>query len=267
MAAIALAYREWGNRSLPAVLLVHGLAGCGRIWEPLAEGLADLVHVVAPDLRGHGGSPCPGTYTAEAYLEDLEALVAELGVNSLALVGHSFGGLLCAGYAVRHPERTRALVSIDINIPPPAWQTEHLREAGSKPHPVFATRGEAEAYLRKNLAPASSNQVMNALAEALLARVTNGTTGFTLNFDRETLCQAAPLEVAGQLDRLTCPTLFLRGSESAVMDRAAAIALLSRLPHSRLVQIPRAGHHVFLDNPAATVQEVRRFLTETQRAR
>jgi pimeloyl-ACP methyl ester carboxylesterase len=257
MASVELAFTAWGDSSLPAVLLIHGVAGCGRIWQPVASALADRYHLVAPDLPGHGTSPRTGSYSLEAYSAEIDAFVAARELASLTLIGHSFGAILCADHALRHAQQVRALVLIDINFPPPAWQIEHLRAAAEKPAPVFATREAGIDYLRRSYAPAGTPKVLHDLAECLLA---GDPGGLTLQFDRETLRQAAPLNVADQLSHLTCPTMFLRGSDSKVMDRAGAISLLHQVEQSRLVQIPRAGHHVFLDNPAATTHELRLFL-------
>jgi pimeloyl-ACP methyl ester carboxylesterase len=259
MAAVELSFQTWGKHGLPTVLLIHGMADCAHIWEPLAQGLADRFHCVAPDLRGHGGSPRPGVYTPEAYLEDIEAFAAAQRLEAFSVIGHSFGGLIGVGYALRHPKQVRALVSVDINIPPPAGQIERLRAAGAKPHQIFPTREAAVAYLRKTIAPAAKDEMLQSLADALLMP---DTTGLMFNFDREILAQAAPMDVAGQLAQLRCPTMFLRGGESTVMDPNGAIAMLHQLDHSRLVQIPRAGHYVFLDNPKAVVHEVRLFLVD-----
>jgi pimeloyl-ACP methyl ester carboxylesterase len=261
MGAVELSCRDWGDghHSL-TVVLIHCLSAQGQIWDPLARGLSDVYRLVAPDLRGHGASPRPGSYRPEEYLDDIEALIARRGMTSLALIGHSFGGMIAAGFAIRHPEQVRVLVTIDINIPPPVRLIERVRAAGARPHPVFATRDEGVSALRRALAPRASEEMVGVLADALL---TTSEDGLTFDFDRNVLRQFEPLEFAEQIDRILCPTLFLRGSESSITDRGGAIAMLSRLEHARLVEIPRAGHHVFLDNPSATIQEIRQFLAET----
>ena len=89
----------------------------GRHFRPLAERLADHFHVVALDLRGHGGSTWEPPWHLEQYVEDvLEAVPDE----RCAWLGHSFGGRVAFEAAARAPGRVERLVLLDpaIRIPP-----------------------------------------------------------------------------------------------------------------------------------------------------
>jgi pimeloyl-ACP methyl ester carboxylesterase len=259
MGAVELAFETWGDRNLPGVLLLHGIGGSGRLWRPVAERLAGEYHLIAPDLRGHGTSPRATDYAAEQYLIDVEAFIERRQLRGVALVGHALSGLLCVQLAQRRPENVRALVSIDVNVPASTSMIDRLRAAGTDLRPGCDSRSAHVECLLAHYAPAADRTLGDLLADALLIQ-RNG--GMTLNFDLEVLRQATAPPV-DSLAGVSCPTLLLRGSESTVMDRANGIALLRQLEHARLVQIPRAGHHVFLDNPAATVRELRAFLGET----
>jgi pimeloyl-ACP methyl ester carboxylesterase len=264
MGSVELAYRSWGAEGRPTVVLIHGLGGCASIWEPLAASLAADYYFLAPDLRGHGRSPRPGTYKPAGHLEDFERFITARKIDGhFALIGHFLGGLMAIDYAARHPGQVRGLVALDVNVPPPDWQIQHLRQAAARAHPVFQTREDASAYVQKAFAPRASPDLVGSLVDWLIVPTQNG---LSFHFDREVLRESLILDVGGQLNRIECPTLFLRGSESPVMERAAALDLLRRLPKGRVVQVPRAGHHVFLDNPRATSDEVRLFLAEALRA-
>lgn len=258
MGVIELEFETWGDQNLPTVLLLHGLGGSARLWQPVAEGLAGEYHLVAPDLRGHGRSRRAADYAPARYLVDIERFIADQRLHDFALVGHALSGLLGVQVAQRHPEQVRALVSVDINVPATASLIERLQTVGKQP-PVCASRSARIDCLRTHYAPSADRALGELLADALL---TTAEDGLPFNFDSEALRQAAAPAV-DSLGGVRCPTLLLRGSESTVMDRANGIALLRQLAHARLVQIPRAGHHVFLDNPAATVRELRAFFAET----
>jgi pimeloyl-ACP methyl ester carboxylesterase len=87
------------------------------------------------------------------------------------------------------------------------------------------------------------------------------TGGLTLKFDRTTLEQA-PRDVSSLLETITCPTLLLRGSHSQHFAATTMTEMVERCPRARGVEIPGAGHHVFLDNPTAFLSAVRDFLRE-----
>ncbi len=114
------------------VVLVHGLAASLHDWDDLLPELAASGYAgYALDLLGHGGSEKPLNaydYTAENAFDHFSRWIDSLQFHEpLTLVGHSLGGGLSLLYALRHPERVRALVLVnpfyDIKQLPPVMQT------------------------------------------------------------------------------------------------------------------------------------------------
>lgn len=110
---LSLSYRTWG-RGEP-VLLLHGLADHGLVWQALAATLADQFHCIAPDLRGHGDSDKPSAshYDARAIAQDLEALATACQLSSVRVVAHSWAAKIALIWARQHPERINRLVLLD----------------------------------------------------------------------------------------------------------------------------------------------------------
>jgi pimeloyl-ACP methyl ester carboxylesterase len=96
------------------VVCLHGLAASLHDWDELLPDLAAAgYHGYALDLLGHGDSPkiASRTYKAKWLLKHFEAWIESLALaEPLVLIGHSLGGYLSLRYAMRHPERARALV-------------------------------------------------------------------------------------------------------------------------------------------------------------
>lgn len=99
----------------PPVLLVHGLGSNLRLWDGVADALADQGHdVVAVDLRGHGGSDGPdGGYDLPTVAGDLERLVAALGLDRPFVAGQSWGGNVVLELAWSAPDRVRGVACVD----------------------------------------------------------------------------------------------------------------------------------------------------------
>ena len=116
--AVRLAYRTWGPADAPPVVLLHALGEQSSDWTSVAAALAPSWRLYAPDLRGHGASDWPGSYTIEQLTTDLEAFLAALGLDEVTLAGHSLGGPPAYLYAARHPGRVTRLVLED---PAPPW--------------------------------------------------------------------------------------------------------------------------------------------------
>jgi 3-oxoadipate enol-lactonase len=97
----------------PPVVLLHGLSATRR---NVVQGSRALLRrgyrLIAYDARGHGASS-PGTrYGYPELIEDLEAVLDDLGIDRVALVGSSMGAATGMAFALRHPERVAALVQI-----------------------------------------------------------------------------------------------------------------------------------------------------------
>src|ERR671922_520875 len=97
---------EWGDRSAPPLVCLHGVTGHGRRFRRLAEErLARRFRILAPDLRGHGFSEWEPPWTIATHLADVLETVTAAGVESAAWLGHSFGGRLILELAALEPER------------------------------------------------------------------------------------------------------------------------------------------------------------------
>lgn len=118
-----LAVRRWpGAPGAGTVLAVHGIASNGLSWGPVAEAL-DGVEVIAPDLRGRGGSRAvAGPSSMAAHADDLRAVLDHFGVRQAVLAGHSMGGFVACVAACRDADRYRELVLVDggLGFPVPA---------------------------------------------------------------------------------------------------------------------------------------------------
>ena len=133
---------EWGDVSSPAVVCLHGVTAHGERFKQLAEERwAAHLHVLAPDLRGHGRSGWDAPWTLDTHVADLVETFGRLGPCDW--VGHSFGGRLVVELAAAHPELVHRAVLLDpaLHVLPPiaTYIAERERE-----EPVYDS---VEAYV------------------------------------------------------------------------------------------------------------------------
>lgn len=110
------------------IILLHGFPELWYSWRRQIDALAEApFRVIAPDLRGYGGTDAPediDSYTMRNLCEDIVGICDELGFDKVAIVGHDCGGALAWQFALRHPERTERVVSLNTpylgppSIPP-----------------------------------------------------------------------------------------------------------------------------------------------------
>jgi esterase len=183
-----LSVRDWGGNG-PAVLLVHGLTGSQRMWRVLAPLLAERHRVVTYDQRCHGRSSGSANYSWSAFVDDLEAVVNELELRDVTLVGHSFGAAIVLEVAVGN-ENCRALALLDgafpVPEPPPDGRPGHMLMRG--------------LVIRAKWMLLRSIHRVHSLTSSQLRQVGDDYRG---RFE----------EYGGALKALDCPTTLVLGSE------------------------------------------------------
>lgn len=122
-------YREAGDPSQPAILLLHGFPTSSHMYQKVLQGLGDRYYLVAPDYPGFGNSTFPSpdeyVYTFDSLAETMERFLEQRGIATFVMMIQDYGAPVGFRIAVRHPERVAGLVVMNGN----AYQ-EGLGEKG-----------------------------------------------------------------------------------------------------------------------------------------
>jgi len=111
---IRLFYEAYGDKNNPAMLLLHGLGADHRMWQPqLAHYPQAGFFVIAPDLRGHGSSSIPETFTIQDCAHDMYELLNALRVDQAHVIGVSMGGMVGQQLAIEYPDCIATMTIVD----------------------------------------------------------------------------------------------------------------------------------------------------------
>lgn len=246
-------YTEWGERTNPRVAIcVHGLTRNCRDFDALAQTLAPDFRVVCPDIVGRGQSEWlvdKQHYGLPQYLADINALIARLTANGpceVHWVGTSMGGMIGMLLASLPQTPVRRLVLNDVGTLIPKASLERIALYVGKA-PVYKTLQETNAYVRAvsaTFGPLTDAQ-WDHLTRHNAKQLTDGT--WTMNYDPGIALpfQQGPLndlELWNDYDRITCPTLLLRGANSDLLLKDTALAMTQRGAKARLVEFAAVGH-------------------------
>ena len=110
------------------VVLLHGYAQTSHMWRPLMAEVAKTHSVIAPDLRGFGGSDKPAQgYEKKSLAQDIHGLAASIGLRRVKLAGHDIGLMVAYAYAAQFPGEIERIALLDAFLPGVGeWQTVWL---------------------------------------------------------------------------------------------------------------------------------------------
>jgi pimeloyl-ACP methyl ester carboxylesterase len=252
-------YREVGNPALPALIAVHGLISHAGVWDEFALGLSDQRHVLAYDLRGHGGTEWSPDYSQGAWVDDLRLFADALGLQHFALIGHTMGARVAWLYAAQHPDRVERLVILDMspfkpsNFPP-------------APRDGFATLEEAVGAAREERYTHTRDALFRAFAERSVSRRSDG--GWYWQGDPR--LRSAPTDQPGfaatideqwaALRKVTCPVLILSTARNQRLNREGKEEMVRALHDARHVELEGVGHAALLERPEVVIDATREFL-------
>ncbi|MFN2646501.1 MAG: alpha/beta fold hydrolase [Burkholderiales bacterium] len=242
----------------PAIVFAHGLGGNHLSWWQQVAHFAERHTCVVFSHRGFPpSSRVPGHDAPDAYADDLAALMDSLDLRDVTLVGQSMGGWTCLEYALRHPERVRALVMASTSG---TIDFHQLDDAGVR---EWAGRAPAaiDAMAARGIHPAIGERMAReqpALAHLYWQILELADAAFREEV-RQRLFELR-VRAPGLLGELPMPVLFISGEEDRVFAPTAS-ALLARLaPKGEALCLPAAGHSVYFERAAQFNEALGRLL-------
>jgi pimeloyl-ACP methyl ester carboxylesterase len=255
LAGVSLHALRRGPARAPRLVLLHGGGANAHWWDHIAGELADDFHVVALDFRGHGDSDYPDRVEEDAFARDLEALLEHLGAPEAILIGHSMGAHVALGAASRGPA-PRAVVAIESSRGGKRGERRRARLALATRR-TYATRAEAiRRFQFLPDAPEAAEELRGGIAAHSVREEGDGRFGF--KFDPRWFGHGRGAPPA--FDRIACPVLLIRGSDSSLLSSAGARELAAEIPDATLVEIPAAGHNVQIERPREVLDAMKAFL-------
>ena len=254
-----LQLHEWGDRSAPPVVALHGIGGFGRRFRKLAEErLASKYRVVAPDLRGHGSSSWEPPWTIATHVSDVLETIEDADVERAAFIGHSYGGRLILELADLDPDRIERAALLDpaIELLPHVGFDFAERERADG---AFASPEEAIEE-RLSLGNPTPLAFLEEDVREHLVRERDG-------LFRYRYCRSAVITGYGELctpppppETIRVPMLLVHAGEFGLVRAEQLEAYHTVLGELiEIVEVP-GGHMVFWDAYEPTADALERFL-------
>ncbi len=257
---LKLYYRDYaGPNDKPPVLCLHGLTRNSRDFAPLAETLAGDWRVIVPEMRGRGNSEYAkdtSTYTPPTYIKDVEALLAELGIEKFVAIGTSMGGLITMLMAAKDASRIVAAVLNDIGPEIDPTGLAHIAGYVGQGR-SFDTWMHAANSLRETHGASFPDYSIDTWLEMAKRTMVLGQNGrLVLDYDMGIADPFKSANDAPQPDLWPAfkalsdtPTLLVRGELSNLLTEQTQSRMARVHGNLRTVTVPRVGHAPMLDEP------------------
>jgi len=271
--AQTLIYDEYGERSKPTLLFLHGFGENRYTWRFLVPKLAQKYHLFLLDLKGFGDSPKSrdGFYSAydQAYL--VNNFIKKKNLKNITLVGRSFGGGVALILALMQKDKLiekNIKKMILINSMIYKQNLPSMMEVLNKP--IIGWLG---IYLIENRYIVKEGYRYGFFNDALIPKESIDYAAAYLSFPNakyaylETVNQLVPedLEVLEKrYKEITLPTLILWGKQDVAISVKKAYRLNHELPHSQIEIFEKAGHLPQEEVPKLVNKAIEKFMEERQ---
>ena len=253
-------YYEQHGTGTETIVFAHGLLWSGRMFDDQVKALQDRYRCVTFDFRGQGQSEVTqGGYDMDTLSVDAAALIESLGCAPCHFAGLSMGGFIAMRLGIRCSELVKSLILMETSADP-----EPEENVGK-----YRLLGFVARWLSIGLVANSVMEIMfgqkfqNDPARADLRDewrrrlLANHRVGITRALGGVVTRQG----VYDQLDRIKAPTLIIVGDQDVATKPAKAERMCARIPGSKLVIIPGAGHTSSVEEPEAVNAAIKDFLS------
>jgi pimeloyl-ACP methyl ester carboxylesterase len=267
--AVRLYYEETGH-GVPLVF-VHEFSGDHRSWEPQVRYFSRRYRCITYDARGYLPSDVPddpGAYSQDLAVADLLAVLDGLGIERTHLVGLSMGGFTALHFALRHPERLRSVAVGGVGY-------------GSTPDGDASWRDDVAAladFYADDTAGAAASHGSAPGRVAFMVKDRRGWQEFADQLAQHSGAGSGHTmrgvqggrpnlyDLRDELSRLDVPLLVITGDEDEPCLEPG-IFLKRTVPTAGLAVLPRSGHTVNLEEPAAFNALVQDLITTVDAGR
>jgi pimeloyl-ACP methyl ester carboxylesterase len=249
-------YYEYHGSGLP-VLFSHSFTSDCTMWTLQVPVISQRYQFITYDIRGMGrtDSPAGGEYSIDQHTEDLYQLVRYLGLRNFVLGGLSIGGMITVHFALAHQELLKGIIIADSaaarpDVPQLVNPEENIRIAQSRGMVGLADHIISNKLLAPHLQnnPYAVKEYRDRMARNSVVGYCSGLRGLSHMRDR-----------TGELGQIKVPTLIIVGDLDAPFIGPSQL-MQARIPGSKLVVIPGAGHLANIEQPAAFNEAVMSFL-------
>jgi (E)-2-((N-methylformamido)methylene)succinate hydrolase len=238
-----------------AMVFIHGVGLNADAWQPQINEFSGTHRVIAIDMPGHGESRLSNTAaTLDDHVQHVTDLLNALEIPAAYVIGHSMGGLVAIGFALKHPGKVLRLAVLN-SVYKRSAEKRAAVQARALEISVSGTSGDIEVPLERWFGPRSQQLPVAHDVRNWLMSVSS--KGYAAAYS---LFASSDEAFAGKLGGLDMPALFATGSNDGNSTPDMAKTMASETPRGKVLVLEGARHMMNLENPAAVNAALRELL-------
>jgi 3-oxoadipate enol-lactonase len=226
----------------PWIVFINSLGTDARIWDGVIEQIAGRFNILSYDKRGHGlsdiGNP---PYSLEDHIDDLDALIAHLGVTRPILCGVSVGGMIAQGYYHRRAENVAGLILSNTS--------DKIGDANSWNERIANIKANGIAALAPTILRNWFSQKFHDEAGDVVAVYSNMLTRCPIEGYLGTCVALREADMRANTKTIAAPTIVIAGSNDMATPTAAVKSMAEKINDVEFVELNPAGHIPSIEAP------------------
>lgn len=240
----------------PPIILIHGMGSDHNIWAGIIPLFQKDHRVIALDLRGHGlSSKPPGPYSMELFSEDVVGLLESLNISKAHFIGHSMGGAVAEGMAIKNPDLVSSLTLIN-SLAYPSYPIKQIltnlrntlyKEGYDGFFDECLEIAHDPQYIREN------KELLNQFREDMSKTSSIPSLISTIN-------ACLDVNYLESLKDISSPTLIIAGEKDRFISKDQRTLLNRGIPHSKFELVSGASHNMIVEEPQEIYNIIKPFL-------
>ena len=235
---IDMHYIRYGNKKGQTLVFLHGWGQNIEMMTPVANSFQEEYDIIVVDLPGHGESKEPtNVLLIDDFVECIKSLLDSLKIKKPILIGHSFGGKISLLYASKYEVEKLILFGSPFKkeIEKLSFKTKMLKQLKKVPG-----LNKFENFAKRHIGSTDYKNASPIMREILVQHV---------NYD-----------ITKEVQKITCPTLLIWGTNDEAVDISRAYELEKLINNAGLVVYEGCTHYAYLENLNQTIRVVDSFL-------
>jgi pimeloyl-ACP methyl ester carboxylesterase len=251
-----LSYRNGGSGE--AVVLVHGFAEDGNIWNGIEQHLEQEFNVIVPDHVGSGKSKGnTAGITMEKMADDIKAILDRENIGSCTMIGHSMGGYVTLAFAEKYPEKLSRFGLFHSS----AFADSDEKKENRRKNIDFIKKHGTAKYLEQSVPKLFSpltNEKNKALVTSIIDRYSNFSPDSLVHYSEAMIMRPDRTDILKNFDK---PILFILGEFDSNIPLEQGLEQCKMPGNSYIYICTLSGHMGMLEEPAFSLESIRYFLS------